>query len=652
MAISFLDLFTRAGRGLKIIETINASIGTTVPADCLAYQNQFNGLAMNLKNTAVAAAESANQAYRSGASGAKSTISTSLQNLVIEMANDDNPLNVKNIESALNELCRQMIAAASSVDASAVGATASAVTGNGNGVLVVSAKRSDGRVNETMFAETIRAECTADTTPKTAAFIAKGKAAVQDKLSELWPGGSGIAKSLTAIDANDSLIGNGDFDEFDDVANAPDEWIISVGTVGTTIKGTVVEVQRIVVSGSPTTGTYIVNWTNASGKAQSTAPLAHNASAATLQAALRLLVGLESVTVASSGTAPNYTHDITFTGVPGSPSRLRITNNTDIGAFTHSTTTQGSSVTEVQTVAISGTPAGGTYTLTFTNAGGSTQTTSALAFNATAAQVQAALRALNELEEVTVAESGVSPNVTHTVTFTGIGGNIAQLTSASSLTGGAPVITHATTTQGINLSFVGKALELDSDGSQLTTINRKVSLEPLSQYAFNCWMLADVVPAAGVITVDLVDGIGGVVINDAQGIANSFTVTASALTTSFAAKNGVFRTPKILPPVVYLRIRISTAVSNTSSIYIDHSALAKMTSLYAGGPEATIFSGSTNFTKATTQQLADYFTITATNDRAGEFQEWFERCFGMAALGLILPSNSAGAETIDDALIV
>ena len=44
--------------------------------------------------------------------------------------------------------------------------------------------------------------------------------------------------------------------------------------------------------------------------------------------------------------------------------------------------------------------------------------------------------------------------------------------------------------------------------------------------------------------------------------------------------------------------------------------------------------------------VKDEWTITVTNDRGGEFQEWFFRNFGLG--GFLLPSDSGGTETIDD----
>ncbi len=99
---------------------------------------------------------------------------------------------------------------------------------------------------------------------------------------------------------------------------------------------------------------------------------------------------------------------------------------------------------EVQTVTIGGGASGGTFTLSF---GG--ETTAAIAFGATAAAVQTALEALSNVEVGDIVVSG-SAGGPYTLTFGGqyTGINVPQLTSTSSLTGGTPTITHATTTAG------------------------------------------------------------------------------------------------------------------------------------------------------------------------------------------------------------
>lgn len=97
---------------------------------------------------------------------------------------------------------------------------------------------------------------------------------------------------------------------------------------------------------------------------------------------------------------------------------------------------------EVQTVSITGSPTGGTFTLTF-----GANTTAAIAYNATAAAVQTALQALASIGSGNaVCTGGPLPATAITVEFTGTLGfaNQATMTFASSLTGGAsptPVIT-------------------------------------------------------------------------------------------------------------------------------------------------------------------------------------------------------------------
>jgi hypothetical protein len=100
---------------------------------------------------------------------------------------------------------------------------------------------------------------------------------------------------------------------------------------------------------------------------------------------------------------------------------------------------------EVQTVTVTGSPTGGTFTLTYSG-----QTTAAIAYNATAAAVQSALEALSNVNpgDITVTGNAGGP---YTLTFGGqyLGDNVAQLTATASLTGGTtPGVTVATTTAG------------------------------------------------------------------------------------------------------------------------------------------------------------------------------------------------------------
>lgn len=97
---------------------------------------------------------------------------------------------------------------------------------------------------------------------------------------------------------------------------------------------------------------------------------------------------------------------------------------------------------EVQTVTLTGGPTGGNFTLTFDG-----QTTVAIGYQSTAADVQGALNSLANLDGVMVTGDAGGP---WTVTFPEAMGDVPEMTGdASGLTGGtAPAVVVATTTPG------------------------------------------------------------------------------------------------------------------------------------------------------------------------------------------------------------
>ena len=108
----------------------------------------------------------------------------------------------------------------------------------------------------------------------------------------------------------------------------------------------------------------------------------------------------------------------------------------------------GTNVNAVQTVTITGTPTGGTFTLTYNG-----QTTAAIPYNASAAQVASALVALSNIASAAnvATGGGALPGTPVTVTFQGLLGNQPQpvMTAVGSLTGGSsPAVSVATTTTG------------------------------------------------------------------------------------------------------------------------------------------------------------------------------------------------------------
>lgn len=100
---------------------------------------------------------------------------------------------------------------------------------------------------------------------------------------------------------------------------------------------------------------------------------------------------------------------------------------------------------EVQQLVITGTPTGGTFTLTYAG-----QTTATIAYNASAADVQAALQALSNIADADVQCYGSGlPDGTITIHFSAALGatNVAAITSTDSLTGGSTPATAISTLQ-------------------------------------------------------------------------------------------------------------------------------------------------------------------------------------------------------------
>lgn len=156
-------------------------------------------------------------------------------------------------------------------------------------------------------------------------------------------------------------------------------------------------VQVITITGAPAGGTFLLYWGDSV-----TSALGYQATAAQVQTALNALA---SVPAPTGGT------------------------------------------NDRQTVTISGSPAGGTFTLTF---GG--QTTAGIAFNAAASAVQTAVQALSSVGagNATVTGSNGGPWV---ITFTGTLANAAQsviTANGASLTGGtSPSVAVVHTTTGV-----------------------------------------------------------------------------------------------------------------------------------------------------------------------------------------------------------
>ena len=190
-----------------------------------------------------------------------------------------------------------------------------------------------------------------------------------------------------------------------------------------------------------------------------------------------------------------------------------------------------------------------------------------------------------------------------------------------------------------SLKFLGTAGALQDAIKQQfsSSTGTTYKLKPLTTYILNFWVRVSATPAAGVLTVDLIDGTN-TVINDAQSVANTVSKNLTGVSTSWVNVNAVFRTPAVLPAAQYLRIRLSTAIDNGKFVNVDSMSLNKPANqLYAGGPWCAGFSGNTKTI------LKDQWTI-QTTQTWGVIQQCMEQLFNLRALGRVIPFSNAPTE--------
>lgn len=123
----------------------------------------------------------------------------------------------------------------------------------------------------------------------------------------------------------------------------------------------------------------------------------------------------------------------------------------------------GTGTNEVQTISISGTPTGGTFSLTYNG-----QTTAALAYNAATSVVQTALQGLSTIGAGNATVTGTA-GTSYVVTFVGAlaATNTPAIVAVGTFTGGTtPAIAVATTTGGA----VGQLLSVTDDTTGIKDI--------------------------------------------------------------------------------------------------------------------------------------------------------------------------------------
>ncbi len=329
-------LFKRLREIFDILESLKTAQATTIPASFALMLAEYTA------NEAqrISPAQNSYDTWRreTGFAGGLRTLA---RNEVIEQVKADNEPESRSIAAALAEVVRQMNedAPAKKVKENVVSATPTQPSTTVPQV-AVSVIGPTGATQQQIVPETITGRFNGGSLTFTSGT------ALGNKLRSDWPDGSGVSRGGTINTASSGILANGSFDTDAVITNAPDSWDMITGAAGTDFLLSTLETQTVIISGTPTSGTYVLIYTNLDSEVQQTTPLAFNASGASVQAALNALDGL-TVSVVTTGTSPNFTHTITFTDpIPAGNQNILASNETfDVGSIAHAQTQAGSAHT-------------------------------------------------------------------------------------------------------------------------------------------------------------------------------------------------------------------------------------------------------------------------------------------------------------------
>ena len=246
--INFSNLFVTIGHLGGLLNSVNTYRGTTVPSLISTIYSTYEGEGLE---AVVDGFMSTQSSWQSSCGSINTALQSLAQTTLITVVNNDVLQPDNTLATAMGELIVQMQSGSQTVEASSVGISGTATSGNdGNPVFVYSTKTSNGLTLENLFAESITGTVTQDS--QTGGVSAgseviswSGQQALTDRMSYSWPQGSGCTLSTTVVNAAnnepggfDQWLANGDFETWT-VSNVPDSWHITVGTAGTQVlKGT------------------------------------------------------------------------------------------------------------------------------------------------------------------------------------------------------------------------------------------------------------------------------------------------------------------------------------------------------------------------------------------------------------------------------
>lgn len=196
-----------------------------------------------------------------------------------------------------------------------------------------------------------------------------------------------------------------------------------------------------------------------------------------------------------------------------------------------------------------------------------------------------------------------------------------------------------------SLKFVG-----DAGGTLLhihqtfdTPGQTTVKLKPQTKYCVSFWSRRDAAVAGGVLRVSMKDG-GGTDISPSAALVVTLT---SDTANTWVHHSFAFATPLDLPDSAAFHIELTTAITNTSSVFIDSVQIFRMGTLTGSVStfHIAVIPGETDFI------VDDTVDITIAKTTIGKFQTHLNRLLGMEDMGIQFPFQIDASESISDSLI-
>ena len=317
MALNFTTFFTKFGHAVYSAKNLLQNTGPDQDTVIQSFVNDFDSESLDVKNTIDGLIPNFRQSQAQARQSVSNVIVTPMRAFMTQEVKEDLGKSVS-FNEAITEFLDQLDATGNTVESSTTSSSVTAGGGNvGNGQLFISTKFYDGTDSQLLIDEDLLLTCTIVDQDGNRTFTGKGDEAYA-KLDGNYPGGTGRSYSITQYRLDnsnvDNLISTSNFSTADIYATSqPSNWIAYDADATGSLTNYVT--QNIEITNSPTGGYYnIVLYEKGGTKQLVSENISYASNGASVQSSLRKLPGYSQVTVTSTGTAPNFTHTITFVG--------------------------------------------------------------------------------------------------------------------------------------------------------------------------------------------------------------------------------------------------------------------------------------------------------------------------------------------------